>query len=35
MNIEELKYPVGKFIKPEFVTKEIIDSAISETDYNI
>lgn len=30
MNLDELKYPVGKFIKPEFITKEIIDSAISE-----
>ena len=30
MNLDELKYPVGKFIKPEFVNKEIIDSAISE-----
>ncbi|WP_333854271.1 YfiT family bacillithiol transferase [Epilithonimonas sp.] len=30
MNLEELKYPVGKFIKPEFVNKEIIDYAISE-----
>lgn len=30
MNLDELKYPVGKFIKPEFITKEIIDSAISD-----
>ena len=30
MNLDELKYPVGKFIKPESITKEIIDSAISE-----
>ena len=30
MNLEQLKYPVGKFVKPEFVNKEIIDSAISE-----
>ena len=30
MNLEQLKYPVGKFVKPEAITKEIIDSAISE-----
>ena len=30
MNLEQLKCPVGKFVKPEFVNKEIIDSAISE-----
>lgn len=30
MNVEELKFPVGKFVKPETITKEIIDSAISE-----
>ena len=30
MNVEQLKYPVGKFVKPESITKEIIDSAISE-----
>ena len=30
MNLEQLKYPVGKFVKPESITKEIIDSAISE-----
>lgn len=30
MNLEELKYPVGRFVKPESITKEIIDSAISE-----
>ncbi|WP_312765387.1 YfiT family bacillithiol transferase [Epilithonimonas sp.] len=30
MNLEELKYPVGKFSKPELITKEIINSAISE-----
>lgn len=30
MNLEQLKYPVGKFVIPESITKEIIDSAISE-----
>lgn len=30
MNLEELKYPVGKFSKPELMTKELIDSSISE-----
>ena len=30
MNLEQLKYPAGKFVKPESITKEIIDSAISE-----
>lgn len=30
MNLEALKFPVGKFVKPETITKEIIDSAISE-----
>lgn len=30
MNLEELKFPVGKFKKPESITKEIIESAISE-----
>lgn len=30
MNLEQLKYPVGKFVKPESITKEIIDSAIFE-----
>ncbi len=30
MILEQLKYPVGKFVKPESITKEIIDSAISE-----
>jgi len=30
MNLEELKFPVGKFIKPGSITKKIIDSAISE-----
>ena len=30
MNLEQLKYPVGKFVKPESITKDIIDSAISE-----
>ena len=30
MNLEQIKYPVGKFVKPESITKEIIDSAISE-----
>ena len=30
MNLDELKYPVGKFSKPELMTKELIDSAISE-----
>jgi hypothetical protein len=30
MNLEELKFPVGTFLKPESITKEIIDSAISE-----
>lgn len=30
MNLEQLKYPVGKFVKPESITKEIVDSAISE-----
>ena len=30
MNLEQLKYPAVKFVKPESITKEIIDSAISE-----
>ncbi|WP_312751027.1 YfiT family bacillithiol transferase [Epilithonimonas hominis] len=30
MNLEQLKYPVGKFVKPESITKDIIDSAISD-----
>lgn len=30
MNLEALKFPVGKFVKPESITKEIINSAISE-----
>lgn len=30
MNLEKLKYPVGKFSKPESITKELIDFAISE-----
>ncbi len=30
MNPEALKFPVGKFQKPESITKEIIDSAIYE-----
>jgi len=30
MNLEKLKYPVGKFSKPVVTTKEIVDSAISE-----
>jgi len=30
MDLEKLKYPVGKFSKPESITKEIVDSAISE-----
>lgn len=30
MNLEQLKYPVGKFIKQELITKKIIDSAISD-----
>ena len=30
MNLEALKFPVGKFVKPESITKEIIDSAISD-----
>lgn len=30
MNLEELKYPVGKFIKPQFINKEMLDAAISE-----
>ena len=30
MNLEQLKYPAGKFVKPESITKEIIDSAIFE-----
>jgi len=30
MNLEALKFPVGKFVKPESITKEIIDSAIYE-----
>ena len=30
MNLEELKFPIGKFVTPESITKEIIDSAISE-----
>ena len=30
MNLEALKFPVGKFVKPESITKEIINSAITE-----
>lgn len=30
MNLEALKFPVGKFQEPESITKKIIDSAISE-----
>lgn len=30
MILEQLKYPVGKFVKPESITTELIDSAISE-----
>lgn len=30
MNLEELKYPVGKFKKPASITKETIDAAISD-----
>jgi len=30
MNLEELKYPVGKFIKSESISKEVFDSAIFE-----
>ena len=30
MNLEALKFPVGKFVKPESITKEIIDAAISD-----
>ena len=30
MNLDELKYPVGKFIKPELISKETIESAISD-----
>lgn len=30
MNLEELKYPVGKFSKPELITREHIDYAISD-----
>lgn len=30
MNLEALKFPVGKFQKPESITKEMIDSAINE-----
>ncbi|WP_027383216.1 YfiT family bacillithiol transferase [Epilithonimonas caeni] len=30
MNLEALKYPVGKFVKPEFIKKETIDYAISD-----
>lgn len=30
MNLDKLKYPVGKFVKPESITKDHIDSAISE-----
>jgi len=30
MDLEVLKYPVGKFIRPESITKAMIDSAISE-----
>ena len=30
MNLEQLKYSVGKFVKPESITKDIIDSAISD-----
>lgn len=30
MNTEELKYPVGKFIRPESITKEIINDAIAD-----
>ena len=32
MNLEALKFPVGKFVKPESITKEIIDSAISDVE---
>lgn len=28
MNLEALKFPIGKFLKPDLITKEIIDSAI-------
>jgi hypothetical protein len=30
MNLEALKFPVGKFVKPESITKEIIESSIFE-----
>ena len=30
MNLEALKFPVGKFVRPETITKDIIESAISE-----
>lgn len=30
MILEQLKYPVGKFVKPESITTELFDSAISE-----
>jgi hypothetical protein len=30
MNFEALKFPVGKFVKPDSITKEIIDSGISD-----
>ena len=30
MNLEALKFPVGKFVKPKNITKDIIESAISE-----
>lgn len=30
MHLEALKYPVGKFQKPETITKEIIETAINE-----
>lgn len=30
MNLEELKYPFGKFKKPASITKETIDAAISD-----
>jgi len=32
MDIEALKFPVGKFVKPESITKEIIDAAISDVE---
>ncbi len=30
MNIEQLKYPIGKFIKPPVITQEILNSWISD-----